>query len=73
MTQATTTLTRTGVRQAVKRSTFRAISPKNQWPFEVRPRRLLTMMAPVPEPGTWTLMLLGLAGTGVAARRQRRR
>lgn len=29
-----------------------------------------TMMAPVPEPTTWALTLLGLAGTGVAVRRR---
>lgn len=32
-----------------------------------------TMMAPVPEPTTWALMLLGLAGTGVAVQRRRHR
>jgi hypothetical protein len=32
-----------------------------------------TMMAPVPEPTTWALMLLGLAGTGFAVQRRRHR
>jgi hypothetical protein len=32
-----------------------------------------TMMAPVPEPTTWALMLLGLAGIGFAVQRRRHR
>jgi hypothetical protein len=34
---------------------------------------LTFQLAPVPEPGTWALMLLGFAGVGVAIRRSRKR
>jgi hypothetical protein len=37
------------------------------------PQNALLSIAPVPEPSTWAMMLLGFAGIGAAMRRRRRR